>query len=447
MRGNGALTADLTRWAIPVAAVALAIAVGGASVLLAVDLDVVSLIGLCAVVLGGGVVLATWQVYRSLLAPPILMTFGWLLPATATFRPDSLDWRLKPLGWAVVLLAYVLFVFGCLTAEAVRVVGASRSRGVPAGGREVVVWTPGYLRRVFGGLFALGMLGFLINVWRVLSAVGWQGYITFGFREIERIFGASTIVNYLFFLNILVVVLAAVHNSLYGRRRWVMAAGAAAFVTLFFQGVRGTVIFTLFLSVYTSAALSLHVRWRTLAAAAAVSVAVFVFVTAGRNAFQVGPQFDLHDQITSIVRYVAPNYKNLEAEVEERTRFHLGRYNLTNPVAVLTYKRVRLIEEDDRILYHPDYVAGTFLRDYFVDFGWFGIILVPYLLGWAVTAVFARVRLRPTLISAVLYGVLATVITFAFWYNELTRIQFWFLLVVAVLLNVLARRQGIRLAR
>ena len=81
------------------------------------------------------------------------------------------------------------------------------------------------------------------------------------------------------------------------------------------------------------------------------------------------------------------------------------------------------------------YNAGTYLRDFFVDFGLAGILAGPFVLGFVTTLLFGKLRFTLTLRNALLYSIAATMITFTFWYNEFTRIQFWYFMAVIWLVD------------
>jgi oligosaccharide repeat unit polymerase len=79
--------------------------------------------------------------------------------------------------------------------------------------------------------------------------------------------------------------------------------------------------------------------------------------------------------------------------------------------------------------------TGTYLREIHADFGYLGVVLVPFLLGFFSTFFWFRLFERGSLISLIIVTFLYTIIGFSF-FVMVTRLGFWFISLTLILLSV-----------
>jgi oligosaccharide repeat unit polymerase len=379
------------------------------------------------------VIFFSWKVHGNFLSPPVILAVGWLLPALITLVPYSNDfpWRLEPITWFAIFISYFTFLMGYLTVlfYAPGTLVNPKRWGKSA---ALIIWDKHYYRKSLKLIFTLAFVGFSLNLANVALTVGLGAYFTLGFREIEYIFAFSPATNYLYFLNIIVVVLSALYIRLYGAQLLVILFLIISFATLFFHGIRGTVTFPLFITMYAIFLVAMKVKIRYALLVASIAVLSFFWIVIGREGFSLEQSNNIWQSLdpTLIQKYVAPNYKNLELELQLREQFYYGLMILTPLFKIITYNHFVPAQDISFYLQNPDFNVGTYLRDFYIDFGWFGVLIVPFLLGVVTTFLYGKVLIRPTLLAIILYAVLATVLTFTFWYNELGRIQFWWIIIV-----------------
>ena len=374
------------------------------------------------------------RVHGVLFSPITLLAVGWLLPALATYFEPK--WALIGKTWAVILASYLAFAAGYFIPVSVwlRKCKLQSSRTF-----SIRVWDKHKFRKALNVLSMLGMLGFGINSANVYRHGGLSIYLHMGFREVERIFAFFPLTNYLYFLNGLVVVLGIVYLKWHGRASPVLLQTSASFLALFFHTVVGTVLFPAVIAIYAYWFVGKRLPIRALIILLLLALLAFSIVSFGRR-YITRSQMTLKQTSLAVVkrmyRYMAPNYANLQMELMRREEHLWGVMTLMRPILKLMSLSGRLPLVRLRLpgtqLYLVDggYNAGTYLRSFFIDFGLGGVLAGPFVLGFITTIFFGKFVLNPTLRNLLLYSVIATMITFTFWFNEFARIQFWYFMAV-----------------
>lgn len=355
-------------------------------------------------------------------SPPLVLTASLLLP------PVVFGIRLDGTTWCALFVGAACFVFGYSIVRAPA--AARRSPEATLHEPEVRV----YLISVLG-LFLVAQMAFAINFRRTIHTFGVMAYFTTGSKDIEDTFGAHTTLNYLFFLNICAAALAAyVHAA--GRYRWLMRAIAAVAVfELIFTGIKSTFVFgagiVTFVTLLAQQERVSAIIWRFALLCGAGAVA-FAIVNFGFASGRVDPSQLAAGMGHAVERYIIPNYQNLQLELRERAWYTYGKYTFWF-ITKLTHPGLTgYFQTGDFYLVDSDNNMGTFLREYFVDFGAVGICLLPLLLGMASGGIVNAWRRFGRPAACIATAVAMTACAFAFFGNQFVRLQFIYVVMVLV---------------
>ena len=360
--------------------------------------------------------------------PPAILAASLLVP------PVVAGLALAPLTWLVLDSATILFGFGYALVR----LGGGREASTPA------PLDPADLRRYYLALsvcFGVAQAAFLLNLARVVGTFGPLAYLTTGSKDIEVTFGAHTLLNYAFFLNLYAAGLAAYLRNRGGRRGLLALVLSVAVVELLFTGIKSTFLFGLMITTLV-AMLTREERisgllLRSLALLGAVVLAFFlVNVGLGGGGGSAEDGVFTGGLLRVIQRYFTPNYLNLDLELAVRQTFTHGKYTFWFVTKLFDPSIRGYFDTGDFFLRNADDNMGTFLREYWVDFGAAGVILVPPILG-ALCGGLRRWWIRGDRAAAALcLGVASTACAFAFFGNQFVRLQFIWVAVVALGIDV-----------
>ena len=278
-----------------------------------------------------------------------------------------------------------------------------------------------------------------------------QKGVSFGGRLWEYTFAFWSPVTYMYFLSGLALIvtalryraLTAANEKLLRKRsrKFVVVCGLLACVLCFLHGVRGTVIFPMFLSLLVFFDNRVP-RYRLLSISIFIGVALFsfLFISEFRDGFQFREDFITH--LTRVLKYFQPNFENFDNLLSKDFdhTFGLGIFSsLLRPLVFIFsfgtidkmawYSLITDIGVSHGSFWAIDdrYVKINFFGPVFVDFGYPGIILVSILLGFFSASVYIT-RFK-SLLRYFLFLLLCFQSAFVFWGFELIRTQFifWFL--------------------
>jgi oligosaccharide repeat unit polymerase len=391
-------------------------------------------IELCLLVL---CVLAARLYERTWVNAPVILTASLLGPVL------FFDFRLS--GFTHVVLIMAAF---CFSAAYYAVVIQGRVR-------EAAGLVPKHVdgvcydgvNRVVLLLFALGQAGFLINLWRVHSTLGLGAYIGSSAKDIEVVFGANTAVNYIFFLNMVAAAMAAFLLASRCGRWWILPVLMWAVLCLGFTGIKSTLIFGACITIFVYTVVR-QVTIARLALSAVVllgtALVLFAVVNVGTGAVMEAASFEsvLERVLWSARGYVYNNYVNLDLELTLRSNYTYGEFTFFFVSKLLDPQISGYFDTDDFIVLDKDYNMGTLIREYFVDFGVPGALLIPTSLGVVTALIANQWRRRRRLGHAIALGVLWTACAFAFFGNQFVRLQFIYVVLVAYLLDAWMSARG-----
>lgn len=321
------------------------------------------------------------------------------------------------------------------------VVGAKRWRDASSPARTSVPVRE--LALMAAVMFVVGQAAFAVNLLRVMTVLGPSAYATAGSKSIELTFGASSIVNYIFFLNIPAACIGA-YLIASGRYTWRTAVLViCAVASLGFTGIKSTMIFGSCMVLFVYVLVKRPGMAWLLGAAAAMALVtfmLFVGVNIGPAALlELGSNDALAERVLLIGRgYVFNNYINLDLEFAQRDSYAFGKFTFFFISKLLDPSLVGYYDADDLLVVDPAFNMGTLLREYFVDFGVPGALGIPFVLG-ALTGLVSNAWTYGRLPRhAITLSVLLTACLFAFFGNQFVRLQFIYVVMVSYGADLLA---------
>lgn len=378
------------------------------------------------------------RLYNSYFSPIGIMGVSWLLPSLFTFLDSK--WELKEITWFVILGSFIMFFLGALFVSL-------KQKFSLKFGNEIKLWEKKFLDKAILVLFLIGIIGFFANFLNILSEGEISIYLERGFRAGEQIFAQNTFTNYLYFLNMLVVPLCVFRLKTYGRNLLFIFIGLFSFIFLFFHGVRGTLIFTLIISIFGVLLSVNQFKLKYAFLILLLTILSFGFVSIGRNpaiVLEQGAQGVIKTIFKQIYLYIAPNYANLEKQILELDFHYFGLASLNElfrgRLAHLMNISFPLYLAQEEKYNGEYYNIGTYLRPLWTDFGIVGITLLPFLLGAATTFIFLNFLKNPSQINLLIYSIIATMLFFSFWHLEFLRPQFLYFISVLYFTDLIRKR-------
>lgn len=388
----------------------------------------------------------TWRLHRNLLSPPVAFGLGWLLPSLLTLYPHQFPYELEFISWAAVLLVYFSFIGGYFLATRVNIQPhKNKNRKI----NSIEIWKKPTFRAVIFILFLLSILGFLINLSYLIATEGITAYLVLNFNEIERIFGGvSPLFNYLYFLNALVLSLSILYSKIFQTDWFILILGLGSLSTMFFFGNKSAIILPLIIAVMTYYCVDLEVDLRLglLAVIGAIGSFILVYFSGYGIELSVGEiRYIIGTATERMLLYIAPNYANLQENILQQTTATGGLHTLSSFVKLATLETVTVPTTDPHLV-DPAYNVATFAIGYYLDYGWAGFVVPPFLIGAVSTYIYTWHLKSPSISSVTIYSIILTMHVMAFFANYYQRIQFWWFIFVIVLAYRIGSKEQIQIS-
>jgi len=379
------------------------------------------------------------KIFNTYFSPLGVMGVTWLLPSLLTFLNPK--WELKEETWLVILGSFLVFVVGVFSASLGHKFQGLKLPTITSK-KNIEYWDKPFLDKTIAILFCLGIVGFVINMWHIISAGGIKIYFQEGFRAGELIFGSNTLINYLYFLNMVVVPLVVLRTIAYGKNFLLSFIGIISFLMLFSHGIKSTVIMTTVIAFWVLVLVRQRVLLKHIVIVGIIVFAAFILVSVGRDSGQFFTQ-DFHFTnllylgTDRVYHYIVPNYANLQQELLRRNQYLLGKDTFASLIELFSFRQVK--PQIQYYLVDEAYNVGTYLRPFVVDFGIAGIIIGPLLIGFLTNFIFLVFLKKPSLFNLFFYAIAITTVTFSFWSPQLLRIQFIYFIVILYFIELVRR--------
>ncbi len=389
------------------------------------------------------------RMFNNLYSPLALMSFGWLLPSFfVIFLPDNYKfegWEIRLELWIAVFLSFFSFAAGhffywmFFLSKEVKSKILQRKES-PIGSRFGSNSEEKKYDTLITIFFIIGMIGLMLNLGHVMVAGGLSLYWQLGFRDVETIFGKNTIINYLYFLNPLVIILGTAYAKKFGSSWKITLFSALSFLALFFHGIKSTIVFPTIIAFIVFVLLSKKIKRRTILLFFLCVFLGFQVVTVGRNLPELKDK-DFAEIVTyrqsEIYLYYTPSFANLQEELLKFRDFTGGTETLGFVKSIIDFFFFNKRDDKERMdtvepyyLVNEAYNVGTYLRDPYRDFGYIGIIIFPFLYGFFTTLFYCNYLLHPSIRNLVIYSIFALMILISFFSNHFFKIQYYYWIIV-----------------
>ena len=382
--------------------------------------------------------------YSHILSPVGLFSLGWLLPALIVFFYSQFYkiWQLETLTWFVILISWASFSFGALVViECTKVRTHFQKITSP-----ILIWNKAKFKKILHLLFLIGSLGLCLNTINIMNNGGFSLFSS-GLRAIERSFLPGPI-NYLYFLNGLLFILASIYITVFGKNWLVLFYGFIGLISQFIIGIKTAVLFPLIICILAHLLMGYKIKLKYIFFFFLIFISTFIFVELGRlypnkDNFAIE---DLYWVAERVPVFVIPNYANLQQELLYRRVHTLGVLTLTQPLDLVSFLFTgkRLIKRlnptksvfggVEWLLVKKGHNMGTFLRPLYVDFGFLGVILLPCFFGAIIGWFYVLYRSHRNITTLIYYSIMGMMALWAFWGFDLFEVRhLWYMFVVFII--------------
>lgn len=392
----------------------------------------------------------SYAFHKTLVSPLVVYAVFFIFPSNLNLITSFDEARLTYSGWWPIWVGSIFFGFGYLT-YLTGVLGSNNVVTYAKRARlnrfEGVVNGKNYFQ-IVAFLFVVSSVACFINMARVVSTYGLDIF-SIG-RTYEIVFGAYTPLNYLYFLNLLVIPLATI--GIHFHHKAAKLLKVMLFVSLFetlLIGHKSTFMYGLFIFIYCNLLILLRIKKIYFFLAAILILGVFLLVGVLRETATGFGDTDVISYLRSgIESYVVYNYKNLEnvvrLQVVESTEVPLLGYIERVMGFFSGHIETVVVESTGEsgayYLANPAYNVTTYIPYLYTKYGGYvGIVGGSYLIGVVAAMLYFRLYSRPTLFIFLVNVIYLCMLTVSFSAFEFFRAQFLYLIFVSFLIGLSIR--------
>lgn len=384
----------------------------------------------------------SWRLHKNIFSPIVIHGAGWLLPAILTAVPHQFPFTLRPITWAAIYISYFSFLFGYLLATRVKISDHRNTRRIVG---QFSVWKKPIYRLVLTLIFLPFSIAFIINLNNLVTELGAFAYVEVPFGTIETTFGGvSPIVNYLYFLNGLLVLLSIIYIRAYSIDKFIFFIGGTSLTSTLFFGHKSAIILPILLATFAYYCTTLRLDFRSITLVSFTVIFSFFLVYYSGSSIHFSLD-TLYGQLIRIgeriLLYIAPNFANLQENVIHSTDKTFGLRSISSIIQLLSLTTIQL-ELPAPHLVNPAYNVGTYALPYYLDYGWIGFVLPPFVIGIASTYAYSWFLEQPSVESTVIYSIVMAMNFMTFFANHYHRIQYWWYIWIVVAIIVSKRAIG-----
>ncbi|PIE02357.1 MAG: hypothetical protein CSA81_07545 [Acidobacteria bacterium] len=398
------------------------------------------------ILLAGLACFVSWKLFGDFFSPPAIFIFFWCF-SLGFFFMNLVQYN--PLS-ATCLLAIALggfsFLAGCFFPMSQLILKPGLLNNRP----RFHLYDKVRFEKGMMVLFALGVVGFLIQVYHLQTQIGFRNFLT----NPQAVREVHSNVKYLGFFNILNLAnfaIGSIYFFLYRKpRKWVVFMVIWAIITTFISTDRTrffyAVIWSFYNIFYLRHRIVLKMKTLMLGVGTLVLLMVFFLLVAVVYKKQAYDHNQIYINLPKEVGFLADpyiyltgSYPVLDAFLDDQEQGEplWGKHTFEPLVKVMealipNFKRAELVGR-----FYPvplELNVGTFLQPFFYDFGWAGIAIIPFAIGWFFSWVYVRMRKSKSLFLVYTSGVLAFCTTISIFVNHCTQAATWFFIIVGWLL-------------
>jgi len=396
----------------------------------------------CSAVFG---LLVSKRVFHDFFTPPAIYNFFWCF-ALATLE---LGWvSFDPLGatvWKAIGLSYLGFMTGCLI---IFFYGLTRKNWRTAQPNLGNCSKP-RMETALAFLFILGIIGFGVQLIHLQMEVGLSSFIT----DPQRVRDMHSNVKFFGFFDILNLgnfVLALMYLLMYRQpKKWVLLMMLWALMTTFVSTDRTRFFYTIIWAFYAF----VYLKWRVdLSRRIIVTGLVVLGILMGffmliakiyvKQAYDDNMEYiNLPPDYALMVDpyiYLTGSFPVLQAVLADEQERTLGKYTFEPAVKLIEVvypdlSRAEIVSKFYRVPVELN--VGTYVQPFYLDWGWPGLIAVPFLIGLLTSALYLQMRQSKSLLNVYAMSLMSFCITISIFVNHFTQVSTWFFLLVGFLVH------------
>lgn len=156
---------------------------------------------------------------------------------------------------------------------------------------------------------------------------------------------------------------------------------------------------------------------------------------------QIGkPIIEIPDRLSPLFLpylYISTSFENLQLEIEQRDEFYYGTQT-SFPIWAFTFLKGYF--QSEYYITPEGFNVGTYLRPYFADFGFLGVMIIPFLLGLIITIFYYSLRLKPTILKILIYSLFIYGLIIIFFANAFSETLTWYFLILFIIIDLYCRK-------
>ena len=362
--------------------------------------------------------------------PLAIYTVFWLGSAgLSCFRMSKDQYSWSWYMWLVVLTAYITFVIGYLIVKK-RVTKSSSSRTVDVNKLYIAIVTVVILS-VLALIFEILVLGYL-----PLLSKDMRAYKNFHISGI----------HYLVVSISLIPPLTMIYRKLGGKKH-IIVLNVISFIVPVLIVSRQLTIFEFVVCI-----IAYHYLYKKIKMKFIISfsiVGMLVFSASGKlrnqNVDYIKHAARIESTSNSLLiqpyLYFAMNFENLRNIVENFDDFQCGR-NMTFPILAFsnTKKYVDYSYKSDYIT-NENFTTSTYLSDVYFDFGYFGVLVIPFLLGMIYSLFYIAVTKAKITLNSLMDYILTYCLIFCFFMPWHFNPTIWFYFIVLIIMGLFCSKR------
>lgn len=398
------------------------------------------MLGICTLMIGLLTALAMARLVKDYANPVSVYLTVWSLTVSlflaswVSYNPVS-----SSLWWAVVLSAFGF----CLGGGAALFWWQSKPQQQEVGDLDVDPQRLKWLIMLFTGL---GGMGFLLQLMHLQQTMG-ISILLENPVEARRLHSNVPVWGYLNILNVANIPLCLIYRKVKARYEWWMFATlifaiSAALITTDRTRFFYMAIWSFFVWFYLARETKALAK-KMGGVALLGSVLLLFFVSIGehyerkyRDRFP--ENIHLSEEFSLLVEpyiYLTGSLAALDALILDENPMYLGKFTFSPLVSLakVAVPDLETVPLQGKLYFVPMEVnTYSYLQQFYQDFGWWGILLGPYLCGWLSAGVYIGMRQRQTLFTVYLAGLLSFCCVISVFVNTFTQEATWFFVAVGL---------------
>jgi len=380
---------------------------------------------------------------RDIAAPVSVFAMVWCL-LVGLFHLDMVSYDpVHPETWWAIAASAACFLLGGWSALLALPVGRARSdmRQLPIDRSR--------LEKALALLSLLGILGLILQMIHLERTVG------LGNLSEDPVWARELHTNvkywgYLNILNVANVALVVFYTCRFRRFRWwmvlpLLAALVSALLTTDRTRFFYIAIWATFVWWYMGGGLRSRLRQAT--GSVLILACLLTFFLAVGNHYERTysdrfPEYLHFEQRWEFLAepyiYLTGSIPALDALMHDDNPYYLGKFSLSPLITAAGFfvSGLEPVELRGTLYYVPlELNTYSYLQQFFQDFGWFGVLIGPFICGLISCLAYAAMRRRPTLFNLYLASLLAYCCTISIFVNMFTQEATWFFVAVGYLVQ------------